>query len=195
MTSFSPPLVCVSCAKGSKCCKKVFKKCVCKYPVYDKCCSKITDPSCQSANAACEGYQKTAKASVSTAKGVVNSAKSSLDVANAALVSAQGVVNAASKSLDVANLALEAAKETYKLGSEAANIIAQVGLNGLITIREFSFDVSLSEADGGSFAGSARARFAGGAEVSVKLNIDLRDITSMAKQLANHIGSGLSDIF
>lgn len=189
------PSACVPCITGSHCCGHVFGACVCKLPEYDSCCTHVSDPVCESANLACKGLRATAQAAFSAAETAVKGAESSLDVANAGLVAAHGAVTAAKSSLDAAKETLSATAATYKLGSEAADKIAQFGLNGLIHIREISFDVSLSEANGGSFSGSVSASFAGQAEVTVSLNINLRDITSMVKQLASHIGSGLSGLF
>ena len=84
---------------------------------------------------------------------------------------------------------------TYAAGLEAANLISRLGVNGLINIRQISFDVELATAAGGSFSGSATAVFAGAAETTVSLNVNLFDILSMARQLANHIGNGLSSLF
>ena len=187
--------MCVPCVKGSSCCKKIFKKCVCKVPKYDKCCTKVTDPACITANEACQGLKATAKEAVSTAQGVVNGAQKSLDAAKLTLKGAEETVNAAKKSLDLAKLALKATSETYKFGAEAAQKITEVGVNGLVSIQEVFFDVNLSVANGGSFAGSVRANFLGQAEIRVSLTINLRDITAMAKQLADHIGKGFSSLF
>ncbi len=118
-----------------------------------------------------------------------------MDIANAALTAAQGTVTVAQSSLDLANLALSAVEQTYRIGTMAANEIAKVGLNGLISIREITFDVSLSAANGGTFSGSVRASFVGQAEVSASATINLRDIAAIAKDLADNIGSGLSSLF
>ncbi len=96
-------------------------------------------------------------------------------------------MNIARLSLDVANAALQAALATYKVGIKAAEKIANFSINGLISIREISFDVDLSVASGGSFSGLVRASFLRQAEISVSLKIDTRDITSMAKQLTGEI--------
>ena len=125
----------------------------------------------------------------------MNGARQSLDAAEAALVAAQDIVNAARSSLDAAVGVLEAASQTYRAGSLAAQKIAEVGVNGLISIREISFDVSLSAASGGSFAGSVRVSFLGQTEVSVGLSINMQDITAMARQLADRVGNGLSSLF
>ncbi len=126
---------------------------------------------------------------------MVSTARRSLDAAKDVLDGARATVNTARVSLDAANLALQAASATYNVGSKAAGKIASFGINGLISIREISFDVNLSVANGGSFSGSVRANFLGQTEVTVRLNINVRDITSMAKQLANRIGDDFSSLF
>ena len=94
-----------------------------------------------------------------------------------------------------AQAAVDGIEAAYAAGLKAAEFIARLGLNGLISIREISFDVGLDAASGGSFSGSARAVFAGAAEVTVSFDINLYDVTSMVKQLVDHIGDGLSSLF
>ena len=95
----------------------------------------------------------------------------------------------------VAEQALEGVNKAFAVGIEAASAVASFGLNGLISIIRISFRANLNHAAGGSFSGSVRAVFAGAAEATVSLNINLHDITSMAKQLADHIGNGFSSLF
>ena len=97
--------------------------------------------------------------------------------------------------MDGAEQALEGVKQAFAIGLQAANAIAKYGLNGLISIREISFNANLDVAAGGSFSGSVRAVFAGAAETTVSININIRDIKSMAKQLADHIRNGFSSLF
>ena len=91
---------------------------------------------------------------------------------------------------------MEGIKTGFVVGLDAANAIANFGVNGLISIQEISFSANLDVAAGGSFSGSVnvRAVFAGAAETTVSININLHDITSMTKheQLVDHIGSGFS---
>ena len=97
--------------------------------------------------------------------------------------------------MGVAQKALDGIEKIYAAGLKAADFIARLGLNGLISIRQISFDISLDAAAGGSFSGSIRAVFVGSAEVTVSLNINLYDIISMVKQLVDRIGDGLSSLF
>lgn len=101
----------------------------------------------------------------------------------------------AEEGVNVAQRVLDGIEAAYAAGLKAAEFIAKLGLNGLISIREISFDASLDAASGGAFSGSVRAVFVGAAEVTISFNINLYDITSMVKQLVDHIGDGLSNLF
>ncbi len=127
--------------------------------------------------------------------GIVRIARHSLVVAEGTLRAVQATVNTARVSLHVANAVLHAASNTYRVGTEAAHKITQFGLNGLIDIRMMTFDVNLNVANGGSFSGLVRVRFFGHAESTIHLHINLRDITAMAKQLADRIGNHFSSLF
>lgn len=107
----------------------------------------------------------------------------------------KGAVKAAQVAVRGAEEALKGVKTAFAAGLKAANIIAKFGINGLISIREIRFRASLAAASGGSFSGSVKAKFAGAAEVTVHLHINLHDVKSMAKQLANRIGKGFSSLF
>ena len=118
-----------------------------------------------------------------------------MDAAKAALIPLQAAVTAAQATVDGAEEALEGVKAAFAVGLQAANAIANFGLNGLISIQEISFGANLDVAAGGSFSGSVMAVFAGAAETTVSISINLHDIISMAKQLADHIGSEFSSLF
>ena len=92
-------------------------------------------------------------------------------------------------------MAVDGVEAAYAAGLQAAEFIAKLGLNGIISIREISFATSINVAAGGSFSGSVTAVFVGAAEVTVSFSINLYDITSMVKQLVDHIGDGLSSLF
>ncbi len=169
--------------------------CVCEEPRINPCCTRIPDPVCEGENLACRGLRATAEEAIRAAEGTVSVAQKSVDAAEGVLKAAQATVNAARGSLNAAKEVLKATSDTFKVGSEVARKIADFGVNGLISIREISFDVNLSVASGGSFSGSVRASFLGQADISVSLRIDMRDITSMAKQLADEIGNAFSSLF
>ena len=163
--------------------------------MFGTCCTHAPDAVCESANAACITLKKPIETALEGAKATVNTARGTLDAAKAALIPLQAAVTAAQATVDGAEQALEGVKVAFAVGLQAANAIANLGLNGLISIREISFSANLDVATGGSFSGSVRAVFAGAAETTISLNINLHDITSMAKQLADHIGDGFSSLF
>ena len=125
----------------------------------------------------------------------MDASRVTLEAAKAALYIPEGALIAAEQGVVVAQGVLDGIEATYAAGLKAADFIARLGLNGLISIREISFDVSLDVAAGGAFSGSVRAVFAGAAEVTISFNINLYDITSMVTQLVNRIGDGLSSLF
>ncbi len=192
---FPPFIVCIGCIRGTRCCGEAWGRCICRRPHFESCCSRISDPTCEAANAACNALRATARAALRVVEETVRGARGSVDVADGVLVAAQGVVNTARGALDAAVAVLEVASQTYRLGTEAATAIASVGVSGLVSIRAISFDVSLGAANSGSFSGSVRANFLGQAEVNIGLEINMRDITAMARELANQIGDGLSSLF
>ena len=118
-----------------------------------------------------------------------------MDGAKTALIPLEESVTAASKSVEGAQKPLEGVKAAFAIGMDAANAIADFGLNGLISIEEISFSANLDVAAGGSLSGSVRVVFAGAAKKTVSIHINLHDITSMAKQLADHIGKDFSSLF
>ena len=187
--------VCVGCPGGWTCCGTVWGTCVCTHPTWNSCCYSVSDPVCEAANAACIALKETVKTALSGAKLLVDQSRHALEVAQAALVALQQAAAAAQTAVDGAQATLDGLNAAFSVALDAANAIANLGLNGLISIREISFTANLDVAAGGAFSGSVRAVFAGAAEVTISLNINLYDITSMAKELAGHIGSGFSSLF
>ena len=173
----------------------MFGTCVCVRPVIGSCCTSVPDPVCESQNAACLALKEPLKASLTAAEATVNAARGTLDAAKAAFIPLQAAVTAAQATVDGAKQALEGVKTAVAVGLQAANAITNFGLNGLISIREISFSANLDVAAGGSFSGSVTAVFAGATETTVSLNVNLHDVTSMAKQLADHIGDAFSSLF
>ena len=187
--------VCVGCFDGSTCCGTAWGHCVCWRPRWNGCCRRISDPTCEAANAACIALKEPIRLSLSGAEALVGTTRQTLNVANAAISGLQQAVNVAQQGLRGAEEAVSAVQTTYAAGLQAADFISRLTINGLISIREISFDISLATAAGGSFSGSITAAFAGAAETTISLNVNLYDITSMASQLANNIGNGLSSLF
>ena len=139
--------------------------------------------------------KKPIQASLNAARAVVNTARHTLDAAKLGLVPLSAAVRAAKVAVKGAEQALRGVQAAFAVGLKASNAIARFGINGLISIREIRFRAKLAVATGGSFSGSVRAKFAGAVETTVRLRINLRNVKSMAKQLANHIGKGFSSLF
>ena len=187
---------CVPCPTGTTCCGTCcWGTCICYRPTFGDCCTSVPDPICEAEKVACIGLKEPLKAALTVAERVVDESRGVLDAAKAALIPLQAAVDAARVLVDGAEAALEGVKQAFAVGLQAANAIANFGLNGLISIREISFNANLDVAAGGSFSGSVRAVFAGAAETTVSININIRDIKSMAKQLADHIRNGFSSLF
>ena len=183
--------MCVPGSCGTTCKKKKWGKCIIRIPKFSSCCHKAPDAVCKTRKASCNAARATAKGVLTAAEKTVDGSKVTLDAANGVLEGAKGVVRATKHTLDVANAALAAAKATYKVGADAATAITRFALNDLFNIKSITFDVTLSAASGGSFSGSVSARILG-KNVNVSLNIDVRNIVSMAKQLADRAIGGLS---
>ena len=189
------PTVCVGCTDGVTCCGKAWGKCVCYRPAWNSCCTRVPDPACEAENTACLALKEPIELALRGAEELVDSTRSTLDAAKAALVPLEAAVDAAQLTVDGAEETLRGVQAAFAVGLQAANAIANFGLNGLVSIREISFNARLDVAAGGSFSGSVRAVFAGAAETTVSFDVNLYDITSMARQLAEHIGSGFSSLF
>ena len=65
-------------------------------------------------------------------------------ITEAAHVAARAVVGEAEIALNAANVVLEATKQVYKLGAKAAELIADYGIDGLISICYVRFNTELS---------------------------------------------------
>ena len=122
-------------------------------------------------------------------------ASATLDVATAAIGGLEQAVSEAEGGVRNAEQAVSDVQTTHAAGLQVLSHIQTVGLDALINIREISFDVELAAASSGSFSASITAVFGGTAETTVSLNVNLYDIPSMARELAEHIGSGLSSLF
>ena len=183
--------MCIPGSCGTTCKKKKWGKCIIRIPKFSSCCYKAPDAACETRKATCIAARATANAALRAAKKTVQSSRVTLDAAKGVLEGVKKTVSAAKHTLDVANAALEAAKVTYKVGADAATAITRFALKDLFNIREITFDVSLSAASGGSFSGRVSARIFG-KNVDASLSIDVRDVVSMAKQLADKAIGGLS---
>ena len=165
-------------------------------PRWDGCCTRITDPVCETANAGCYVLKEPIKALLATARDAVDNSRVVLDVARGALQLAREAARGAEHTVDLANAALEAAQATYQVGLQVADLITTLGLaaNRLVSIKEITFDAVLGDANAGRFSGNLRGCLAGN-EVSIGMSINLYDITEMAKNLADRVVRGVSDLF
>ena len=186
--------MCVPSPCGWTCYHSIWGSCVIGGPSFSSCCFRAPDLVCESARAGCIALRETGLLALKAAEEIVDNSRWTLEVVKGVLEGAKGVVSAAKHSLDVANLALEAAKQAYKVGAAVANAVAQFALKDLFNIKEMMFDVNLSVANGGSFEVGVKARILGN-DVDVNARINIRDITSVAKQLAEEAIDGLSSFF
>ena len=157
-------------------------------PTFSSCCFRAPNLTCEAERASCIAIQETATVALRAAEALVNKSRRVLDVAIAALEVAKGVVNDAKLPFDTV---LETIKQTYRVGVEAANQIARFGLGGVVDITEITFNVSLSAVAGGSFGGSVRGCLAGN-NVQLSINTNPHDVVAIARQIADHVISGLS---
>lgn len=98
--------------------------------------------------------------------------------------------------LDLAVDFLKVVNEACKLAMALGDLIKELGedIKRIIDIKEITFDMKLSEADAGSFDVTITGVFAD-VEKTLELDIDLRNIASVCKQLAEHIGEGFGKFF
>ena len=186
--------MCVPAPCGTTCIARVWGRCVLVRPTFSSCCFRAPNLVCEAERAGCIAIRETATLALRAVEVLVDQSRRVLDVAIAALEVAKGAVNFAKLPFDAAVAALEAVKQTYRVGVEAGNQIARFGLGGVVNLKEITFDVSLSAAAGGSFGGSVRGCLAGN-NVQLNININLHDVVAIARQIADHVISGLSSIF
>ena len=187
--------VCIGCIAGTTCCGRVWGRCVCWRPRWNGCCRTVSDPVCVATNAACNAFREPIRAALRSAEALVGTTRRTLGVANAAISGLQRAVTVAQQGVSASRVAVSAVRTAHAAGLQAADLISRLTINSLIRIREISFNVSLATAAGGSFSGSITASFGGATERTISLNINLHNITSMARELASHIGNGLPSLF
>ena len=188
---FSLYTVCIGCPSGWVCCGRVWGACICTHPGWDSCCTRITDPICAVANAACWLLKKPIDLILQVAIVVVDKSRHLLDIAKAALSVVQGFVYAAKGILQGAIGFLEGVKVTYRVGVNAVSALASFVLTQIINIREIYFKVGLSAASGGAFQCRIKGVLMGN-NLDVSLQFDTRNIWSLVKNLAERAVSGLS---
>jgi exonuclease VII small subunit len=183
---------CIGCPSGWVCCKKKWGACICTHPGWDSCCTRITDPICTAANAGCWLLKKPLDLILQGVIFVVDKSRHVLDVAKIALIVAQGILHGVKVVLDGAILFLEGVKLTYKIGVYAITALAEFVLTKIINIREIYFRVALSVAKGGEFMCRIKGVLLG-LNLDLDLKVNTRDITSVIKNIADRVISGLSN--
>lgn len=137
-----------------------------------------------------------ANKALDAAKWTVEESSHTLDLAKDALTLAEYAVDGAEGCLDLAVDVLKGVNEACKLALDLAKLIKQFSgdFEDIIDIKKITFDAKLSEANIGSFDVTLTGVFLG-EEKTLELYIDLRNIASICKQLAEHIGEGFSKFF
>ena len=182
---------CIGCPRGWHCCGRWWGRCVCWRPGWDSCCWRIPDLLCNILNGICSVARRALDLALRAAIWVVDKSRHVLDVAKEALYVARGVVKAARKTLDAAIAFLEGVKRLYRIGVKALDALASLSLTQIITIREIYFNVGLNVANGGRFQCRVIGTLMSWHFNSI-MDIDTRNIWSIARSLAERAFSGLS---
>ena len=103
-------------------------------------------------------------------------------------------MKSAKRVFNTAVAKFEMVKKAYRVGIEATKQIARFGLGGIVSLKEITFDVSLSEAAHGNFACSVKGILSG-KMVKVTIKANRLSITRIARQIADHVIYGLSSKF
>lgn len=113
------------------------------HPTWDGCCSRISDPICETENVACLVLKEPIKLALRGAEELVDASRHTLEVAKAAFAVSEGALIAAEQGVVAAQTTVDGVEAAYSVGLKTAEFIAKLGINGLISIRKISFDVSL----------------------------------------------------
>ena len=186
------PTVCIGCPSGWVCCGRAWGHCVCKRPGWNSCCTRVPEPVCTAANAACAVLKEPPRLALKAAAVVVDKSRVILEGFKVALTVAQGFVNAAKSVLDAAIAVLDGVRATYRAGVNALSAITKFALTQIINIREMYFHVKLSVANGGVFDCRVKGVLMG-KNINVQLRFDTSDILAIAKSLGERAISGISN--
>ena len=146
---FSLITACLGCPDGFTCCARVWGECVFECPTWNNCCTRIPDPVCEAENLACLALKEPIELVLKGAEEVVDASRHTLEVAS--LIVPEGALVVVQGAVDVAEGAVEGVLKSYAAGLKAAEFIAKLGINGIISIRRISFSTALDTAAGGSF--------------------------------------------
>ena len=184
--------VCIGCPSGWVCCGSAWGVCICTHPGWDSCCTRIPDPICIVANAACGVLKEPIIFILRGAEKIVDSSRFTLDIAKGFLSGAQGVVSAARATLDVVIAALDGVKSAYRVGVNALSALADFALTKIININEMYFNVALSAASGGRFACRVKGTLVG-QSLDASFDFDTNDVLGIAKSIGERAVSGISN--
>ena len=119
-----------------------------------------------------------------TARSALNLATSAYNSLLSAFEAARTLYNNAKSELD----------EIIELERRAVEKIALHTLEEIINLKEITFDASLGVAATGSFSGSVSTCIEG-KDVNLNIHVNLYDVISIARQIADYIIPGLSELF
>ena len=180
----------MGCPKGWKCCGRAWGKCICTLPGWDSCCTRVTDPICLAANAACWLLKKPLDLILQGAIFIVDKSRHALDVVKGVLSLAQGAMHVAKLVLDGAIAFLEGVKVTYRVGVSAISALADFVLTKIVNIQEIHFRVSLQAANGGEFMCRIRGVLMG-MNLDLNINFNTGNIWALIKSLGEKAITGL----
>lgn len=181
--------MCIGCP-GWKCEKHWLGKCVFGRPTWNNCCKRGKDPTCTLFNKGCEKTRKLVISGLRGAENLLRNSDNILKKAKDKFEQAKKIVQSNKRLMDIANTVFEGVKRAHQIGREALSAIAKLGLEGVFNIKEISFDVSLNTAAEGHFKVSVTMSVMHKRK-HVSLYFNMRDITSFAKNLSQHVIHGL----
>ena len=165
--------------------------CTTEHSKWIECCRRIIDPVCIVKNGDCSRVRGPAIHNKKEAQKAVDKKNYTLKEAELRLKSARSAAANSKHSLNTAKAFLAGVKRKYLAGTKALSALAQFSLERVFEPIKVSLNsVSLSKAATGSFRVSVTATILGSRK-KLGLNINLRDTTSFAKELGEHVISGL----
>jgi len=125
---------------------------------------------------------------------VVDETQKAIDNAQKAYDAAKDELDRVNNLLDKAEKEFDDVKKTFQSGIEIFQYIAKFGSGGIVSITSISFDVSLQSASGGNFEGGINLQFLGEHNLSLKVSFNLRDISSLARNIFKKITAEIKNI-
>ena len=129
---------------------------------------------------------------------LVSQLEQKLETARNALILATSVYNTLQRDFELVRTFYNNAKSELEgileLERRAVEKIALHTLEEIINLKEITFDASLGVAATGSFSGSVSTCIEG-RNVNLNIHVNLYDVISIARQIADYIIPGLSELF